>query len=330
MLWGRSGNKCAICKTDLAEDMTETDDYSILGEEAHIVAREEDGPRGKSPLTSEERDKYSNLILLCQKHHKIIDDHDETYTIEKLHEIKSEHIQWVKVNLNPDIDKQKDDETYATYIEEFIKLAGIETWNIWTSHVLSGGQPQIIREQYDNLYKLNEYLLARIWPKRYPNLEFAFTNFRQILNDFLRVLSEHLDKSDNDWYMTKSFYREYRGGDSSEYDEGVRKFDYHVDLIQDLMLELTRAANYLIVQIRYYISSSFRTHEGLLLITTGPDMSFSYTTVRLEFSSNNIEDIHYKGLRDFMTTRENRSYHFGQGVSEDYFFDERMRKMMEG
>ena len=328
MLWGRSGNKCAICKTDLAEDITETDDYSILGEEAHIVAREETGPRGKSTLIEQERDKYSNLILLCQKHHKIIDDHESVYPVEKLLEIKQQHLDWVKANLNIDIPKQKDDETYATYIEDFIKFSGLETWNIWTSHVLSGGQPQIIKEQYDNLYKLNEYMLSRIWPKRYANLEFGFTNFRQILNDFLRVLSEHIDKKGEDWYETKSFYREYRGGNSKEYDEGVRKFDYHVDLVQDLLLEMTRAANYLIIQIRYYISSSFRTQEGLLLITSGPDINFSWTTVRLEFSSSNIEEIRYKGLRDFMTTRENRSYHFGEGVDEDYFRGDRFLEMV--
>jgi hypothetical protein len=147
------------------------------------------GPKRKSDLTPEERDKYSNLILLCQKDHKIIDDHEDVYPVEKLLEIKQQHLDWVKAHLNIDITKQKDDETYATYIEDVIKLAGIETWNIWTSHLLSGGKPQITKEQFDNLYKLNEYLLARIWPKRYPNLEFGFTNFRLILNDFLRVLS---------------------------------------------------------------------------------------------------------------------------------------------
>ena len=52
-------------------------------------------------------------------------------------------------------------------------------------------------------------------------------------------------------------------------------------------------------------------------------MSFSFTTTRLEFSTNNIEEIKYKGLRDYMTTRENRPYHFGEGVNEDYFHDNR-------
>ena len=328
MLWGRSGNKCAICKMDLAEDITETDDYSILGEEAHIVAREENGPRGKSPLTLDARDKYANLLLLCQKHHKIVDDHEDQYPVEKLNEIKNEHVKWVQSSLNPDdIEKQRDDETYATYVEDFINLAGIKDWNDWSSFVMSSGQPEISKLQYENLQKLNEYLLSRIWSKRYPKLEFAFNNFRFILNDFLEVLNKHLDKSNDEFYITEKFYKRDYHVESEEYDRLGSKFDYHVDLVQDLLCELTRAANYLIEQIRYSIFPSFRTKEGLLLITTGPGMDMKWTTVRLEFSTKDLESVKYKGLKDFMTSRE-KTYHFGKGISEDYFLIDRLREIM--
>ncbi len=82
---------------------------------------------------------------------------------------------------------------------------------------------------------------------------------------------------------------------------------------------MTRAANYLIIQIRQYISPSYRTQDGLLLITYGMDVNFSWTTVRLEFSTNDIEEIKYKGLKNYMKERENRPYHFGEGVDDDYF-----------
>jgi hypothetical protein len=328
MLWGRSGNKCAICKTDLAEDITETDDYSILGEEAHIVAREENGPRGKSPLTPEARDKYANLLLLCQKHHKIIDDHEDQYSVEKLHEIKNEHGKWVQASLNPaDIEKQREDETYATYIEDFLNFAGIGDWEGWSSFVLSGGQPEVSKDRFEELQQLNGYLLSRIWSNRYPKLEFAFKNFRLILNDFLQVFAKYLDKSDGEMYVTEKFYKREYHLDPKDYDRLGAKFDYHVDLVQDLMCELTRAANFLIEQIRYYISPSFRTKEGLLLVTTGPGMDFKWTTIRLEYSIKDPEQLKYKGLRDFMTVRE-KTYHFGKGVSEDYFLSDRLREIM--
>lgn len=78
MLWGRAANRCAICRMELVMDASETDDEAVVGEACHIVAQKEDGPRGQSPLTQEQRDKYANLILLCNVHHKQVDDHVQT------------------------------------------------------------------------------------------------------------------------------------------------------------------------------------------------------------------------------------------------------------
>src|SRR5437879_996193 len=67
----------------------------MLGEVAHIVAEQADGPRGASPLTLEQRNEESNLILLCFDHHKVIDDDTKANTVESLHRLKSEHLSWV-------------------------------------------------------------------------------------------------------------------------------------------------------------------------------------------------------------------------------------------
>ena len=103
-LWGKSGNKCSFpdCKQDLVMNESETDGLSVIGEEAHIVARKEKGPRGKSELPKEQRDEYNNLILLCSIHHKRIDDQENIYTIDLLHQYKKEHENWVSSNLSLD------------------------------------------------------------------------------------------------------------------------------------------------------------------------------------------------------------------------------------
>ena len=323
MLWGRSGNRCALptCRKNLVEDETQTDDASIVGDEAHIVAREEDGPRGKSLLTSEERDKYNNLILMCKVHHKMIDDQPLEYTVDKLHQMKTEHLEWVAKNLSPDTDKQKDDEIYATYIDKWVQLADTNNWKGWSSFVLGDGQPQISAKQFENLKELNEYILSRVWPKRYDNIEFAFINFRIIMNDFINVFSVYKEKigdEEDSWYNTKKFYKRLEEWDEEKYDQLSKQFDFHVDLVQDLMFEITRAANYLCDQIRKQLSSSFRINEGVLLIVTGPDMSFSYQTVRLEYNTTDQAIIKYPGLEKFMETRQERGYHFGNGVSKKY------------
>ena len=93
ILWGRSGNRCAICKLELTADgSTET-----LGEMAHIVGQSQNGPRGNQNLT--DRDSYDNLILLCPTHHVEIDKNYTAWPVERLRSIKADHEAWVSEQL---------------------------------------------------------------------------------------------------------------------------------------------------------------------------------------------------------------------------------------
>ena len=99
ILWGRSGNRCAICKLEITPDgETET-----IGEIAHIISRSAKGPRGNSPLSLEKRDEYSNLILLCPNHHSEIDKYSKKWPTAKLHEVKANHEKWVSDSLDKGI-----------------------------------------------------------------------------------------------------------------------------------------------------------------------------------------------------------------------------------
>jgi hypothetical protein len=91
ILWRRSGERCAVCQRRLVMHATESYLESALGSECHIVASEPGGPRGSFPLTVEERDDYSNLILLCKVHHQLIDAQPHTYPVDKLRKIKRRH-----------------------------------------------------------------------------------------------------------------------------------------------------------------------------------------------------------------------------------------------
>lgn len=108
-LWGLAAAKCSICKDDLF--LKEELDTNI-GEECHISSHKPDFPNATfsryiENLKKDERDKsYDNAILLCNKHHKVIDNPKSTqYTIEKLHQIKSEHEVWVLEKLKEDTDE---------------------------------------------------------------------------------------------------------------------------------------------------------------------------------------------------------------------------------
>lgn len=161
LLWGRSGSKCAMpdCRHDLIADETETDDESVIGDEAHIVAKSPDGPRGESTLTAEQRDQYDNLILLCRTHHKIIDEQPNFYTVDKLKEIKRQHEEWVKSSLHLDKEKEKDELAYASYIDSLAGMFDFDNWNRWTSLLVSNGQPSIMYRRLKELQKIPDHVL---------------------------------------------------------------------------------------------------------------------------------------------------------------------------
>lgn len=323
MIWGRSGNICAFpnCKKILVVDETSTDDPSVIGEEAHIVAQKEDGPRGKNALSSNQRDNYDNLILLCSVHHKIIDDQENEYTIEKLHQFKKLHEEWVKENLI-DSKKIKDDEIYATYIEKFISLTDLHNWNNWTSWIL-GSSEIFPKQQFDSLKTTPDYIISRIWPRRYNLLESALINFKNIVNDLVKVYYEYPDERP-DGYSIEKFYKKYYHDKFIDEEQGFKneqraldKYNYHVALIEDLVLELTRAANYVCDQIRIFIFEGFRIEEGALLVTRGDFLG--YKTFRIEYRAEQRVEFPYPGLRAFMEQRAARDLHIGEGVEEDYF-----------
>ncbi|MFI5849360.1 HNH endonuclease [Micromonospora chalcea] len=93
ILWAKAGGRCSICRCQVITEGTESDDPSVFGEEAHIVARSAGGPRAEDPLAGD-INGYDNLILLCNKHHKQVDDQPNHFTSDRLHELKRKHEDW--------------------------------------------------------------------------------------------------------------------------------------------------------------------------------------------------------------------------------------------
>ena len=86
LLWSRSGGLCSFpeCYTVCVLEANNGDQSAIIGEIAHIEASSDDGPRPNPTLSDLERDAYSNLILLCPNHHRLVDSRDSTYTASML------------------------------------------------------------------------------------------------------------------------------------------------------------------------------------------------------------------------------------------------------
>lgn len=97
-LFAVSGNECAFpgCTIPLVEESG-----TITGEIAHIKASSKNGPRYDNRQSEDERNAYGNLILLCSRHHTIIDSEIDEHTVEKLQKYKINHEQQGTIEISP-------------------------------------------------------------------------------------------------------------------------------------------------------------------------------------------------------------------------------------
>lgn len=313
LLWGRSGGKCAICKNDVIIDPTNlNDDPSVIGDECHIIARKESFTRGNyDSLSLDERDQYSNLILLCKVHHKQIDDQSAYFTVERLREIKNKHEQEVKSHwTDAETRKQGDEIIYASYIDEWEKRAALENWLDISSWLSSASELALPKNWYQAQKDLLIWLLARIWPSRYQVLENALLNYGAVLQDFLNVFDRHADWREKDDYLIRTlrFYR-ITEFDPERYHYLSEQYNAHEGLVCDLFFELTRAANYVCDRVRETIFPGYRLKEGVLLIerhSVGPRLET--VRARLEYRGEERVEIPYPGLEEFKKIRYSRDY----------------------
>lgn len=263
---------------------------------------------------------------MCRIHHKIIDDQPNTYTVKYLKEKKGTHEKWVRESLSGyDNQKQKDEELYASYIESWLELAYVDNWNVWSSGILSGDHPSLFVYVDKSLLYLREWIFSRIWPKRYPEIEGAFENFRRVLEDFQNTFYKYSEES-GDMLWTSKFYK-IDEWNKEKYELLSMKYIFHVKLVQDLMLELTRAANYICDKARKFISPTFRLKEGIIIVESGPyidiSLGMSWRKHRVEYRGKEKSLNPYPGLEKFKKVRVHRDYSFGVGIDiDDPYFKE--------
>jgi len=318
LIWSRSGFRCAICQRELFVDEVDTDDPSLVGDIAHIVGEKQKAARGVSTLIPAQRDLFSNLVLLCKEHHKIVDDHEAKYTVAVLHKIKAEHEAAVQEALpGPAKARQRSLEQWSTLLELWANNAdiGIDHWKAWTSHMLGSGQPKMSQEAAKRLQALVEWLFGRVWPEHFTEIRDALENFRRVLADLLTTFNEHAKKA-GDWLDTEKFYHKAEPGTDHE-ERAMRQFDFHVDLVFDLTLELTRAANLVCDAVRQSLDPAYRRTEGLLIAQSGPNMKLQFTRHRVQYSTEEQKTTPYSSLDAFKSCRKDRDYHWGEGTSID-------------
>lgn len=107
-LWARAGGRCEYrgCNESLVGDLIAGKEDGLYGFIAHIVADSAGGPRGdpiRSPLLAKD---LGNLMLMCARHHKLIDtDAPDEHPEPLLLAMKKDHE--TRIDINTDIDEER-------------------------------------------------------------------------------------------------------------------------------------------------------------------------------------------------------------------------------
>ncbi len=284
LLWGRAVGMCSFpnCKMKLTQDKNAASDSFPLGEQAHIIGEDEDAPRGKSPLTADERNSYFNLILLCPTHHTIINKNPEDYPVEKLYLMKAQHELWVEQTLSERKDRlSAHDLIYADLIDAAVESCQFDSWEEWASRAVSTTMSWDV-DAHIRIYKFAQKILGALWPSVLPELECALKKLASEMHQAIETFVEHSDVKDGcleeeRFYHIPEWNSELHQKLFDEYKAWRDKCEKHI-------FEATKAANWLADIVRRDVNPTFFATKGKFLVTLGPGDDLTFRTALLEYT----------------------------------------------
>jgi hypothetical protein len=172
ILWGKSAGRCQYegCNKPLWKDGITKNEFNIAYH-AHIIGDSEKGPRGDKELSNKLCQDISNIMLLCDEHHRLIDKKDvEGHPAEKLWEMKSKHEARIELVSSITPEYQSHIILYAANIG---KQNPLVNWN-----------------------KITSAMLPNWYPAENPAIEISLRNsaFHDSENNFWYIEKEHLYK----------------------------------------------------------------------------------------------------------------------------------------
>lgn len=205
ILWARAAGRCSItdCRAVVTLDPS-GGDAATVGCMAHIVGYESNSARSRSSLESRERNSYANLILLCGHHHAIIDKDPRRYEVSVLHQIKTEHEQWVNESLSAS-SSDPDVLVHADLVDTITTALQLDSW---IPFIENANLDMVHEEFLDARGTINARVLAAIWPTARPELTIATKELARAFSDYISHFLTNAELADG-WFKTDKSYKRF-------------------------------------------------------------------------------------------------------------------------
>ncbi|WP_254777628.1 SAVED domain-containing protein [Paenibacillus naphthalenovorans] len=182
MLWGKAAGRCQYrgCNELLHID-PHTKSLMNRSYIAHIIADSPGGPRGDKILSPKLAKDISNLMLLCDTHHRLIDVKDvDGHPVELLQAMKQEHEKRIELVTQIQEDRQSQivlygsnigDHSYPISYERSVVALLPERYPADTRAIELGWKNSLYNDHEDDFWKIeNENLKRQVQTKLIPLL----------------------------------------------------------------------------------------------------------------------------------------------------------------
>lgn len=214
-----------------------------------------------------EDNRIENLILLCDKHHKMahankIDRKALKEYKKLLNELKYSKIQTHETVLNNKINNN--DSFYNNLVIDFgnqIKNIGFQ----WLNSLPQADWALKI-DEYNKLYSLLNWLKSRDWTVNNSNstLNFSFQKLFENISLTLKTFELHLTAI-GDYYVTEKFYKSVDFySDQKLRGDLEKQYDVHIYKLIDLTCEVAKNFNEVFRNIRKEVDGSFLLEVGII------------------------------------------------------------------
>ena len=265
ILWARAAGLCSMpdCRRKLTMDNQEETASLTLGEMCHIVGEtnSEKSPRGISKLPEEDRNNYSNLVLLCSHHHTEIDKNETDWPVEILHKVKDDHELWVEETLTAK--KLTPEElVYSTIVDNLNASLQLNAWNWFISNAVRN---LIHRDFIDTLEFIDERQLAIVWPNKNEDFEQAIQDLMKSYSEYMHHFMKYSTLQDNgDFLKEDTHYK--RIFPNPNYEVISQRNIFWMQKNYLLLCKFTYFLNVFASKVRQYLNPMFYVTKGNFLV----------------------------------------------------------------
>ncbi len=295
VLWGRAAGRCAVCRTKLTQDAKLANKSFPLGEHAHIVGEKSGSARSDSILSDEERDGYTNRILLCPNDHTAIDKNETDWPVERLHMVKADHELWVELTLTTDrtVRDEANALIYSHVIDAVTERLRLAEFADWASGILEPYWRWPL-DIWDGVEATRRGIYVTDWPGAIPELEVALDRATWELQEATAMFTKYSELDEGDFIARRWYKATLHPPDV--YDRLDSDFWLWSDTLEQRVIEATKALNWARETWRREGNPMWLATQGWFSLVIHPDASLRYSYAKPHYTDEEKAELLQLGV----------------------------------